>query len=67
MIQVKVAEGGYYENTLIIKDIEFEVLPGKLIRLIGSNGLGKSTTIQAIMGTLTHNIGVGVLSLTMLI
>lgn len=39
MIQVKVAEGGYYENTLIIKDIEFEVLPGKLIRLIGSNGL----------------------------
>lgn len=54
MIQVKIVEGGYQDKTPVIKDIEFDVLSGKLIGLIGSNGAGKSTTIQAIMGTLPY-------------
>ena len=54
MINVNITEGGYSVNTPILKNIQFTVGAGKLVGLIGSNGAGKSTTIQAMMGTLSY-------------
>lgn len=52
MIRVAIQQGSYTEKETIISNIEFDVLPGQLVGLIGSNGAGKSTTLQAMMGTL---------------
>lgn len=54
MINVNITEGGYTVKIPILKNIEFTVGAGKLVGLIGSNGAGKSTTIQAMMGTLSY-------------
>ena len=47
---LKVAYGGIQA----VKGIDFEVLEGELVSLIGSNGAGKTTTMKAITGTLPH-------------
>ncbi|WP_332651166.1 ABC transporter ATP-binding protein [Lysinibacillus sp. 54212] len=52
MLTVQIERGGYAENETIISNICFQVQPGELVGLIGANGAGKSTTLQAIMGTL---------------
>lgn len=51
-IEVVIHKGGYQENATVISNIEFNVQSGELVGLIGSNGAGKSTTLQAIMGIL---------------
>lgn len=51
-IEVAIHRGGYQEKEQVISNIEFNVHSGELIGLIGSNGAGKSTTHQAIMGIL---------------
>ncbi|MFJ7735594.1 ABC transporter ATP-binding protein [Lysinibacillus sp. NPDC097287] len=51
-IGVAILRGGYQEEEKIISNIEFNVHSGELVGLIGSNGAGKSTTLQAIMGVL---------------
>src|SRR5262252_3660918 len=45
---LKVAYGGIQA----VKGVDFEVLEGELVSLIGSNGAGKTTTMKAITGTL---------------
>lgn len=52
MLTVQIERGSYTENDTVIEDISFQVQPGELVGLIGANGAGKSTTLQAIMGTL---------------
>ncbi len=51
-IDINIHKGGYVENEAIITDIQFQVNSGELVGLIGSNGAGKSTTLQAMMGVL---------------
>ena len=51
-MDITIHKGGYDENNLIIKNIQFQVRAGELVGLIGSNGAGKSTTLQAMMGVL---------------
>lgn len=51
-IYINIHKGGYVENEAIISNIEFQVNSGELVGLIGSNGAGKSTTLQAMMGVL---------------
>ncbi|KOS68155.1 ABC transporter ATP-binding protein [Lysinibacillus contaminans] len=51
-IEVAIHRGGYQEQEAVISNIEFNVQSGELVGLIGSNGAGKSTTLQAIMGVL---------------
>ena len=41
-----------YENQIVIKDISFEVNNKDFILVIGSNGVGKSTLIKGILGTI---------------
>ena len=40
----------YYGNIHAVKDISFEVNEGEIVTLIGANGAGKSTTLNAIAG-----------------
>ncbi|MFF2175575.1 ABC transporter ATP-binding protein [Lysinibacillus sp. NPDC058147] len=51
-IDINIHKGGYVENEAIISNIQFQVNSGELVGLIGSNGAGKSTTLQAMMGVL---------------
>jgi branched-chain amino acid transport system ATP-binding protein len=40
----------YYGNIAALKGISFELHPGEIVTLIGSNGAGKSTTLRTISG-----------------
>ena len=40
-----------YGNIKAVKGISFEVDQGEIVTLIGSNGAGKSTTLNTIVGT----------------
>lgn len=51
-IDINIHKGGYVEDEAIISNIQFQVNSGELVGLIGSNGAGKSTTLQAMMGVL---------------
>ena len=47
----------YYGNIHAVKDVTFEVKQGEIVTLIGSNGAGKSTTLQTISGLLRTKTG----------
>lgn len=55
MIAVHIEQAGYTTNNTVIRDIQFSLIPGQIIGLIGGNGAGKSTTIQAMLGTIAFN------------
>jgi branched-chain amino acid transport system ATP-binding protein len=40
----------FYGKSHILQGVSFEVGPGEIVSLIGRNGVGRSTTIKAIMG-----------------
>jgi branched-chain amino acid transport system ATP-binding protein len=48
----------YYGNIAAVKGISFNVYPGEIVSLIGSNGAGKSTTLRTISGLLAPRRGV---------
>jgi len=46
-----------YGNIAAVKGISFEVHPGEIVTLIGSNGAGKSTTLRTISGLIKPSKG----------
>jgi branched-chain amino acid transport system ATP-binding protein len=40
----------YYGKSHILHGVTFTVMPGEIVSLLGRNGVGRSTTIKAIMG-----------------
>ena len=54
MFSIYIEQAGYEEKQTVIKNVQFTLKKGELVGLIGSNGAGKSTTIQAMIGTLPH-------------
>src|SRR3977135_844784 len=40
----------YYGGSHILRDLSFEVPPGKVTALLGRNGVGKSTLLKVLMG-----------------
>ena len=47
----------YYGSIHAIKGISFEVNQGEIVTLIGSNGAGKSTTLNTVSGLLRSRTG----------
>ncbi len=47
----------YYGESMVIESLNMEVESGKLVGLIGRNGVGKSTTLKSIMGLVKNPSG----------
>ncbi|HIK21452.1 MAG TPA: urea ABC transporter ATP-binding subunit UrtE [Synechococcus sp. M44_DOE_062] len=47
----------YYGQSLIVKDLSFKIFPGQAVCLLGRNGMGKTTTLKALMGLLKDCTG----------
>jgi len=47
----------YYGESHILRDVELEVPPGKVVCLMGRNGVGKTTLLKTIMGLLPARSG----------
>ncbi len=53
MLQVKDLHA-YYGKSHIIQGISFDIGEGEIVSLLGRNGVGRSTSIKAIMGQVAH-------------
>lgn len=51
-MHVSIQQAGYDVGQPVLQEIAFTLHPGSITGLIGTNGAGKSTTIQAMFGTL---------------
>jgi len=47
----------YYGESHILRDVDMTVMPGKMVCLIGRNGVGKTTLMKSIMGLLSPRSG----------
>jgi urea transport system ATP-binding protein len=47
----------YYGESHILRDVDLSVAPGKMVCLIGRNGVGKTTLLKTIMGILKQRSG----------
>ncbi len=47
----------HYGQSHILRSIDFEVLPGQTIGLMGRNGMGKSTLLKSLMGLVKPSSG----------
>lgn len=47
----------YYGESHILRDVDLSVAPGKMVCLIGRNGVGKTTLLKTIMGLLAPRSG----------
>jgi urea transport system ATP-binding protein len=47
----------YYGESHILRDVDLSVAPGKMVCLIGRNGVGKTTLLKTIMGLLAPRNG----------
>ncbi|MGE9290123.1 MAG: urea ABC transporter ATP-binding subunit UrtE [Puniceicoccales bacterium] len=47
----------YYDQSIIIRGIDLVVPPGKVVSLMGRNGVGKTTTLKAIYGLVDSTQG----------
>lgn len=45
------------QETWTLKNINFKLMPGEAVGIIGQNGAGKSTLLKIITGTLKHSTG----------
>ncbi|WP_188206839.1 ABC transporter ATP-binding protein [Alkalibacillus aidingensis] len=57
MLKVNNVEAVYSKMILALRGMSLEVPKGKIIALLGSNGAGKSTTLQSISGLLSSDGG----------
>ncbi|WP_214823448.1 ABC transporter ATP-binding protein [Exiguobacterium sp. s28] len=51
-MNVHIEQAGYEHGESVIEAIRFEVRPGEIVGMIGSNGAGKSTTLACLTGTI---------------
>ncbi|MEN9202221.1 MAG: urea ABC transporter ATP-binding subunit UrtE [Thermostichus sp. DG_1_6_bins_120] len=47
----------YYGQSLIVRGLSFKIFPGQAVCLLGRNGMGKTTTLKALMGLLRDCTG----------
>ena len=58
MLQVRDLQAGYGKAE-VLHGISLDLPKGEVMALLGRNGMGKSTTLNTIMGVLTARLGVG--------
>ncbi|RKE68449.1 ABC transporter ATP-binding protein [Pseudorhodoplanes sinuspersici] len=56
LLDVKSLAGGYGAIDVLF-DVDLRIEQGQVVALCGRNGMGKTSTIRAIMGALTHRAG----------
>jgi len=56
LLALKALHAGYGTSE-ILHDVELDVRPGEVVALLGRNGVGKTTTLRAIMGALKPRSG----------
>ncbi|HMK65628.1 MAG TPA: ATP-binding cassette domain-containing protein, partial [Thermodesulfobacteriota bacterium] len=47
----------YYDKSHILQGVTLEVNPGEIVALMGRNGVGKTTTLNSIMGFIKPRTG----------
>ena len=47
----------YYGGSHILRELSFEIAPGKVTALLGRNGVGKTTLLKALMGLVAVRTG----------
>ena len=47
----------YHENIVALSGIDFELLPGETLGIVGNNGAGKSTLLKLLAGTIPPSAG----------
>ena len=47
----------WYGESHILHGVDFQVLPGETVTLLGRNGAGKTTTLKSVMGMVGHRRG----------
>src|SRR5919109_4569841 len=47
----------YYGGSHILRDVSFELPPGKVTALLGRNGVGKTTLLKTLMGLIPARTG----------
>jgi branched-chain amino acid transport system ATP-binding protein len=57
MLSVNNIEVIYNSVILVLRGVSFEVKEGQVVALLGANGAGKSTTLKAISGLLSAELG----------
>jgi len=57
MLSVNNIEVIYNSVILVLRGVSFQVEPGQVVALLGANGAGKSTTLKAISGLLSAELG----------
>lgn len=57
MLIVNNIEVTYNSVILVLRGVSFQVQPGQVVALLGANGAGKSTTLKAISGLLSSELG----------
>jgi branched-chain amino acid transport system ATP-binding protein len=48
---------GYYGKSHVLQGVDMAISPGRMVCLLGRNGVGKSTTLKSIMGLLDRTSG----------
>lgn len=48
---------GYYDQTQILRDVKLQIPRGKVVALMGRNGVGKTTLLKTIMGLIPARTG----------
>ncbi|MBU7593415.1 urea ABC transporter ATP-binding subunit UrtE [Metabacillus halosaccharovorans] len=56
MLHVSHLQAGY-DETIILRDVDFDVPKGKIVGLLGRNGVGKTTLMKVLMGLLPMKNG----------
>lgn len=47
-----------YGKRCVLKDVQFDLLPGEALGMVGTSGAGKTTLVMALLGLLPYRGGV---------
>lgn len=47
----------YYDTSHVVRGVDFRILPGETVALMGRNGMGKSTLLKSLLGIVRPRMG----------